>query len=289
MHVFNAEYRNIFKPTIINEENLPNLLEKLNSIYIGGLTNLAKGIDGIKKYLNDNTQVIIITDGDTSYKDKAIEEFKLLKNNNSVLLIGYGKEYSYSDCIELIEGDSTIFCEALLVEDIMESIYKYIGAGIRLEIEHDKKTINFINYVIQYRFIYNGLPSSIKLYLSNDIINVELKHDSKLDKISKIAYYESLINNYIKNLSNDLILEPSGVLNCKMLLKEVKKRIDSDKNIIGINIYNRLLNFITGINESCYTILKESHYGYLYNSKLSRENSNSIARRISNSFRESFN
>lgn len=295
MHTFNSNYKLIFPITELNDGTLDLIIQKIRNIYASGGTNLANGLIGIKDYLESNTQVIIITDGATSNKANTINEFLMLRSSNPITLIGFGNEYSYANCIDIVNGDATVFEEALTPERLFTCMRGRINSGLSLVIEFNKdtnilyttsknttgKTLEFINYNINYKYVlYNGLPKSIKINGQNLILN----KDKSLYDEARIILYEFILNEYIKELANNMIYNPSIALKNKMLLKSIKNRIDSDKIFIGNDVYFRLFKFIETIHKSCCDILKQSNTLYSYGG-IGRETTNSIARGVSDSMR----
>lgn len=295
MHVFSTYYSRVFPATTLGPETLPYMIRQLKTIYTGGGTCLDKGIIGLKENLDPNTQVVIITDGATSNKDLSTSEFTSLRTTNPVTLIGFGESYSYTNCIDIVSGDATVFSEALTAENLINSVNDRVNAGIRIVIDFDKENnvlytstkirsgnrIEFINHDIPFRCVlFNGLPNSINI----NGTKIMPTHDSALDGLGNVILYEFIFNEYIKELANGMIWFPGHALKTKMLLKAIKNRIDTDKKIIGGQIYTRLFKFIETLHKSCCDVLKRPNYGYSYGG-LGRESSNGIARGVSDSLR----
>jgi hypothetical protein len=264
-----------------------------------GGTSLNKGINGAKANIGKETQVVIITDGATSNACEATEEFKNLRETNSVLLIGFGKNYSYDNCLPIVNGDATVFEEAKDSETFKIKIYDRIKTGVKAVITADeanniyttvkskKNRVEFIPNNTYLTVLFdNGLPQNITV----DGVPITINYDPSLDQQSCMSLYEFTINDYLKTIGNAVVMNPGEALNSKILAKDLKKRIEEEKEKLDEEIYKRLIDFIKLLIQSCTETLSafyNSPYEFTYGGGLGRDASNSVGRALSGGLRAS--
>ena len=297
IHTFNHDYFLIVPETVLSSTTLSLILQKLKNIYAFGRTSLHLGIEGVREHINKQTQMIIITDGQTNDTVLATNEFRQLRDTNPVLLIGLGANYSYDNCLPIVNGDATVFEEATDSNSLSNTINSRIKTGVKVEIctksgnniyttvKSQNNRTEFIPYDTELTIVFdNGLPSTITV----DDVNISLHYDQNLDKQSCILLYEFTINDYLKTLGNNVISDPGEALNVKMLAQDLRQRITQDKSLISTEAHDRLMTFIKDLIKT-YTeiITNTSCYGFAYGGGLGRDSSNSVGRALSGGLRAS--
>jgi len=297
IHTFNQNYNLVLPETVLSVTSLSSIIEKIKHISAHGSTSLNLGIKGVRKHINRQTQVIIVTDGETDCTDSATNEFKQLRDTNPVLLIGLGRNYSYDNCLPIVNGDATVFEEATDTNSFLNTINTRIKTGVKVEIcaksgnniyttvKSQNTRTEFIPYDTELTIVLdNGLPSTILV----DDESIDFHFEPNLVNQSCILLYEFVINDYLKNLGNNVVSDPCEALNAKMLAQDLRHRITKDKFLIGTEAHDRLITFIKELIKTYSQLLiNTSRYGFTYGGGLGRDSSNSVGRVLSEGLRAS--
>lgn len=282
--------------TFNNEHNIVNnpttdkkiLIDNINSITASGGTALGNALENfynksIKNWSIEPT-LVIITDGATSDMIKSIEFFTKIKQQNNILLIGYGQLYNYDNCINIVNKDASLFeyainCDALY--DILEKNITIPITKVKIMTKDNNyiytgstRTQEFLLFVKGDNTIKitttNGIPD---IYINDTLIkpnlNVLLEPETSL--------FEFIITTLLNNIASNVFY--TNALRMKLKLNSIEKYINNKLN--DFVILNTLQTLITEIKDICAKELKKSENYGLNVAYLQRQTSNKIYRAVS--------
>lgn len=281
---FNHFHDCILRPT----NNTCDMIKAINTIHAGGGTSLGHALDDIQSTTltlwETKPIVVIITDGATADIEKSKKAFNELKKEYPVLLLGYGTDYNYDMCIDIVERDATLFEHIETIQGLTEIFGKKLNiplTKVRVVSNENNMIYTGAKKTTEHTF-YVEDQTNIKLAFTNGLPDIYI-NDNKVQPLldTSLNPQNALFEFICVYLINDI----ASTVNYKNALR-MKYKLDFLRKIVENKVKNfvtknYLLDFISKVIDICKQELKcSSEFGFQV-SYLGRETSNQVYRATS--------
>jgi uncharacterized protein YegL len=232
---FSDFHKILFDITSIDDNNF-NQIKMKSFMRVEGCTFTNEAIKQVIKMITNHKEINndpltiyicqIITDGVTSDIIETRKSIKLLKSLNVIIkIIGTGNQFSYQSCLDLLDGDPSMYEYLSNVSDYNVNSKSFYNIQVQGNIIDPSGDLKNQNYIISSNddVSYNEITIISKDYLNfiqiGDII-IDQNHNQNITKNSIYQYFNILCIQYMNNINNN---KDNGQYNYLQLLYDLNK------------------------------------------------------------------